>query len=64
MKRSEMIDLISEILMEQSIRQQVLGFKVKSEEILTKIESAGMLPPDQNKDAETPCEVLTYWEEE
>lgn len=64
MKRSDVVNLISEILLQQALRQKVLGFKDKSEEILVAIEEAGMLPPDQNKDAEPPCAVMTYWEDE
>jgi hypothetical protein len=66
MKRSEMVKHISvelqDIVQENYIDEQ--GFEWCANLILLRLEELGMLPPDQNKDIEPPCAVLTYWEEE
>lgn len=66
MKRSEMVEYISielqDIIQENYIDQK--GFTWCANLILLRLEELGMLPPDQNKDVEPPCAVMTYWEEE
>lgn len=62
MKRNTMIRIIDDLLISRGFHKA--GSLDLAIMLLDKIEEAGMLPPDQNKDAEPPCAVLTYWEEE
>ncbi len=70
MKRSEMVRMLCAIInlnTHKTIDEFSGDYLCTLEEasiVLKKLENLGMLPPDQNKDVEPPCAVLTYWEEE
>lgn len=70
MKRSEAIKkLIPKVISKfQVISKENYDngvYEARAEELLDFIEKElGMVPPDQNKDIEPPCAVMTYWEDE
>jgi hypothetical protein len=61
MKKSQMVRKLVKFL--KPLENCMLRPK-EAREIIDFLTTQGMLPPDQNANAEAPCAVLTYWEKE